>query len=157
MHTSSDLSAQLTAELTAAEALLAKLRAEQECLVQGQVSQLEAIVSHKVRAFEHFKAAHMARMAHLQLSETPENNASAILILKNIASTQPDTAETCLALIQAFESMARINEVNGTLIKTRLNYNKQALNALLRNSQSAQFYGPDGKTRGGPQRMRITV
>lgn len=157
MNTQADLEVLLHTEWETAQFLSEKLDAEQQCLVEGPIGQLESIVSHKVRAFEKFQTAHTARVQAMCLSSSTDTHSSALDVLKKLAETHPNYATMCHALIELFQKMARTNETNGILIKTRQSYNKQALNALLRNSQSAQFYGPDGRTRGNNKGMRFTV
>jgi len=51
-----------------------------------------------------------------------------------------------------------LNNLNGSLIGIRLNYNAKALEALRGGNTTLDLYGPDGQSKSaGPQRINDAV
>lgn len=134
--------AALQAEQHAFREFSATLKAEQKALIADDIAgltSLSALKQKQVEQLNELAAERLERIAALGFSgdragmeQWAQYNGSAAL-------------EAWHALLAVAELAHHANQVNGSLIQSRMQHNKQMLSALLAASSHTSLYGPDGQ------------
>jgi len=138
----------LRAELKALQEFKATLQAEQKALVGGDIATLTALSQSKLEQIDrlnHLATERLDRIASLDFAANRQG--------MNKWAEHMGTAAlgTWRSVLEITSEAHQANQINGTLIQTRLQHNQQALAALLAASNRASLYGPDGQPEGAPQ------
>lgn len=144
-----ELARSLDAELAGFRDFVQALQTEQEALVQGDVDsllELARLKSEKV-VFLSQLAEQRNRFLVVQGANPDHGGMTNWLRQQKTGQTAQHLAETWKQLLEQAEIAQQLNQVNGTMIESRLRHNQQAL-AVLQTAanQSINLYGPDGQT-----------
>jgi flagella synthesis protein FlgN len=144
-----ELARSLETELAGFRDFVQALQTEQEALIQGNVDsliELARLKSEKV-VFLSQLAERRNRFLGAQ-GANPENGGMMNwLHQQKTGQTVQHLAETWKQLLEQAEIARQLNQINGTLIESRLRHNQQALVVLqAAANQSVGLYGPDGQT-----------
>lgn len=144
----SDLAQSLDAELTAFRDFVQVLQTEQEALVQGDIDrliELARLKSEKVVLLSQL-AEQRSRFIAAQGFD-PAHGGMGQWLAQHNSSQTARLSETWKQLLEQAETAKQLNQINGSLIETRLRHNQQALAVLqAAANQSNSLYGPDGQT-----------
>lgn len=124
------------------------LKAEQDALVQGNVEpllELAQIKSEKVVLLSQL-AEGRTRFLDKQ-GCAHEHGGMAKWLQQQQGGVNPKTAELWQQLLALAEEAQQLNQVNGSMIDTRLRNNQQALAILQAAAKQSTLYGPDGQTQ----------
>lgn len=144
-----ELARSLDAELAGFRDFVQALRTEQEALVQGDVDgliELARLKSEKVVLLSQL-AERRNRFIASQGADPRHGGMTNWLQRQKAGQTAPHLAQTWTQLLEQAEIARQLNQVNGTMIESRLRNNQQALAVLqAAANQSLNLYGPDGQT-----------
>lgn len=139
----------LDTELKGFRDFVQALQSEQEALVQGDVDnllELARIKSEKV-VFLTQLAEQRNRFLAAQDANPESGGMTNWLHQQKTSQTTLHIAKTWKQLLEQAEIAQQLNQVNGTLIESRLRHNQQALAVLQKAAnQGVSLYGPDGQT-----------
>jgi len=138
----------LRAELKALQEFKATLQAEQKALVDGDVATLTALSQSKLEQIDHLNHLATERLDRIASLGFAANRQGMNKWAEHMGTT---ALETWRSVLEITSEARKANQINGTLIQTRLQHNQQALAALLAASNRASLYGPDGQPEGAPQ------
>jgi flagellar biosynthesis/type III secretory pathway chaperone len=136
------LIALLRTEARAFEAFASTLQAEQESLVKNDIETLTALAQTKQQQIDRLNQLADQRLQAIAQLGHPRNRAG---MEAWALQAGRDAVEAWQAVLQSAAEVHRINRINGDLIDTHLQRNRQALHAVLRASGHASLYGPDGQ------------
>lgn len=142
----SDLVKNLEAELCAFQDFIQVLQTEQDALVQGNVDpllELARIKSEKVVLLAQL-AESRARFLNDQ-GYSLEHGGMTKWLQRDEGN--PQIAELWQQLLTLAENAQKLNQINGSMIDTRLRNNQQALAILQVAAKQSTLYGPDGQTQ----------
>jgi len=143
-----DFASRLNAEREGLRSLVTLLETEQKILIDGNTEQLLPLSDSKTRAVHDLSLLANERKNVLQSHGVDIKTRGIITWLQSYAPSSLPVWQDILKLV---EQMQNLNRTNGTLIKTKLRHNQQALAVLLNVSQSAQgLYGANGQTQISP-------
>ena len=132
----------LQEELTAVEDFTQVLEQEEAALIDGNLmAVLPGIVERKTELTEKLTAYGKQREAALADMGFPANREG----MNAAIGTDDSLADTWKKLLTQAERARARNVTNGLLIKTRMDYNHQALIALRMAAGAPAIYGPDGR------------
>lgn len=132
----------LQEELNAVEAFTQVLEQEEAALIDGNLmAVLPGIVERKTDLTEKLTVYGKQREAALADMGLPANRDG----MSSAVSTDTSLADTWKQLLTSAERARARNVTNGLLIKTRMDYNHQALIALRLAAGAPAIYGPDGR------------
>lgn len=137
----------LEAELRVFQDFIQVLQTEQDALVQGNVDpllELARIKSEKVVLLSQL-AENRARFLGAQ--GYSQEHGSMTKWLQQRAGVNPQIAELWQQLLTLAENAQQLNQINGSMIDTRLRNNQQALAILQVAANQSALYGPDGQTQ----------
>lgn len=137
----------LTEEVDGFNKFKALLLTEQDALIRGDVAALSEITETKdiyAQKLNELAANRTQLVNSLGFSDTREGMAQWV----NQSSVQ--MVNLWNALLKLAKEIQRMNEVNGKLINTRLQYTQQSLSALLTAVNQANLYGPTGQPNAAP-------
>lgn len=144
-----ELARSLDAELAGFRDFVQALQTEQEALVQGDVDsllELARLKSEKV-VFLSQLAEQRNRFLLAQGSDPDHGGMTNWLRQQKTGQAAQHLAETWKQLLEQAAIAQQLNQVNGTMIESRLRHNQQALTILQSAAnQSINLYGPDGQT-----------
>lgn len=144
----SDLVKNLEAELRAFQDFIQVLQTEQDALVQGNVDpllELARIKSEKVVLLSQL-AESRARFLSAQ-GYSQEQGSLTKWLNQQRDRGNPHIAELWQRLLTLAENAQQLNQINGSMIDTRLRNNQQALAILQVAANQIALYGPDGQTQ----------
>jgi len=144
----SDLVKNLEAEIRTYQAFIQVLQTEQDALVQGEVDpllELAQIKSEKVVLLSQL-ADNRTRFLSAR-GCTQEHGGMAKWLLQQRNGDNPQIAELWQQLLSLAENARQLNQINGSMIDTRLRNNQQALAILQAAAKQSALYGPDGQTQ----------
>lgn len=139
------LLAGLQAETRALQEFKATLQAEQNALIGGDVAALTALSPSKLQQVENLNRLAAERLEHIAALGLSADR-KGMEQWAAAAGTAADAAWR--AMLAAAGAAHQANQMNGTLIQTRLQHNQQALTVLLAAANKANLYGPDGQPQG---------
>jgi flagella synthesis protein FlgN len=144
----SALAKNLEAESRAYQDFIQVLQTEQDALVQGNVDpllELARIKSEKVVLLSQL-AESRARFLSAQGCSQEHGGMTKWLHQQRDEKT-PQIAELWQQLLTLAENAQQLNQINGSMIDTRLRNNQQALAILQVAAKQSALYGPDGQTQ----------
>jgi len=145
----SDLVKNLEAELRAFQDFIQALQTEQDALVQGNVDpllELARIKSEKVVLLSQL-AESRTRFLSAQGYSPQEHGGMTKWLQQQRDGGNPQIAELWQQLLALAENAQQLNQINGSMIDTRLRNNQQALTILQVAANQSALYGPDGQTQ----------
>jgi flagella synthesis protein FlgN len=144
----SDLVKNLEAELRAFQDFVQILQTEQDALVAGNVDsllELARIKSGKVVLLSRL-AESRAHFLSMQ-GYAQELDGMKKWLQKQRGEGNPQASELWQKLLKLAENAKQLNQINGSMIDTRLRNNQQALAILQTAANQCALYGPDGQTQ----------
>ncbi len=142
----SGLSRILIEELALLRDFIAALKSEQDLLVGGEIDSLTPILEEKGRLAAELGQRIARRNQALSSAGMESEKASMAVWLAG----QPAATQAGWEAILSLAKEARLmNEINGNLIKTRMQNNQQALAVLQAASNQVLLYGKDGQQLSG--------
>lgn len=133
------LSELLTEEISCFGQFCLSLRQEREALASNDQNELVHIIHQKQILCDRLVTLEKTRNAHLGLgANTPKATLSHI---------DPALATLWDKLIVIAQEAQQLNQINGTIIQTRVKHNQQALALLKTGSEITSAYTADGQTR----------
>lgn len=135
----------LEAEAKTAEKFVELLKLERDALLNGDLDQLNALVSQKSDAAAELQGYSETKNALLSSRGLGTDRSGVEAWLEAHASNQ-QAKKTWSHLLSLAEEARELNRVNGELINLRIQYNSQALETLLGGSGQPKLYGPDGQS-----------
>lgn len=129
----------LTEEIACFCQFCLSLRQEREALASNDQNELVRIIHQKQILCDRLVAFEKTRNAHLGLgASTPK---------ATLANIDPSLATAWDKLIVLAQEAQQLNQINGTIIETRVKHNQQALALLKMGSSITSAYTADGQTR----------
>lgn len=148
ISSTSQLIANLKAEIENFAAFCDILKTEQEVLNNNEIDQLLSIS--KLKSEKVVLLSQLAEVRNRFLAGQnllPDQNGMEILIkMGKLPDPNGEIPIFWGKLIELAKKAQHLNEVNGIMIETKLGHNQQALSALQSAANQATLYGPDGKT-----------
>lgn len=145
----SEFARSLDAELAVFRDFVQTLQTEQDALIQGDTDrliELARLKSEKVILLSQF-ADRRNRFLAAQGVNAEHGGMVNWLHQQHGSQAAPQLSESWQQLLGQAEIAQQLNQVNGTIIESRLRHNQQALAVLqAAASQSISLYGPDGQT-----------
>jgi len=146
------IAAGLTEEIDGFNKFKALLLTEQEALISGDTTALSEITESK--------DVHAQKLNELAAERTRLINSLGFADSREgIAQWLSQSSEPLVAqwntLLKLAKEIQHLNEVNGKLIQTRLQYTQQTLSALLTAVNQANLYGPTGQPSAAPQSANV--
>ena len=142
----SDLVKNLEAEIRTYQAFIQVLQTEQDALIQGDIDpllELAQIKSEKVVLLSQL-AENRTRFLSTRGCAQEHGGMAKWLLQRN--GDNPQIAELWQQLLSLAEKARQLNQINGSMIDTRLRNNQQALAILQTAAKQSALYGPDGQT-----------
>lgn len=142
-----DLIHNLEAEVRAFQDFIQTLQTEQDALVQGNVDpllELARIKSEKVVLLAQLAESRTRFLSALGYSQEHGGMAR---WLQQRDGGNPQITELWQQLLALAENAQQLNQINGSMIDTRLRNNQQALAILQAAAKQSALYGPDGQTQ----------
>lgn len=136
-------------ELGAVRAFVALLEREQEALVAGDADRVSALAQEKSESLARLDAFALRRTELLSACGLGRGRAAVDAWLGS-APTHGALRRDWDALLEHAARARALNGQNGTLIRSLLAHNHQALGVLLSLSDRGSLYGPDGQARTTP-------
>ncbi len=150
---STDIARCVAAEAAAIEEFVELLEHEQTALTRGETDELAAFSEQKERLAVRLNELSRTRGALLAAQGLTGDRAGMEIWLDKHAGLagQKTIAEGWHTLLSLATKARELNQLNGELIRMRMQYNSEALEILLRRQNSLDLYGPDGlaKTKDG--------
>lgn len=142
----------LADELVCLRQFVDLLKEEQAALIDGKSDMLPLVTERKAALATQLTEGARHREVALGQLGLPPDRSGMDAWLKSEPSGSASRRHWIELLPLAAEAKT-LNELNGKLIGTRLQYNQQALAALMSATELAMTYGPDGHTQaaGGGQ------
>jgi len=144
----SDLIKSLEAELQAFQDFIQILQTEQNALVQGNVDpliELARIKSEKVVLLSQLAKNRTHFLSSQGYSQ--EHGGMTKWLQQMRDERKPQVAELWQRLLTLAENAQQLNQMNGSMIDTRLRNNQQALAVLQAAANQSALYGSDGQTQ----------
>ncbi len=145
--TADGIAADLHEECAAMQHFLALLQDEQECLLRGNADAVSAQIARKSGWLQKLAGLAERRRNFLQSQHCATDRRG----MDNWLAAHPEAATLAgawHALLKLTHQANQANEINGSLIATRLQSNQQALSALAAAARSGNIYGKDGQAVG---------
>ena len=128
------------------------LLSEQNALMQGNTTALSELIDTKessAQKLNQLAADRLKLIKAIGFSDTKDG------IQQWVAQSPENISSLWTSLIKLARDANHVNEVNGKLINTRLQYTQQSLTALLAAVDQANLYGPDGQSNSVPKSGNI--
>ena len=143
----SDLIKNLEAELRAFQDFIQALQTEQDALVQGNVDPLLELARSKSEKVVLLSQLAESRTRFLSAQGySQEQGGMAKWLQQQRDGGNPQIAVLWQQLLALAENAQQLNQINGSMIDTRLRNNQQALAILQVAANQSALYGPDGQT-----------
>ena len=143
---SAALSRDLAQEIAALRAFVAVLRDEQQTLVHGALERLALFAAPKAQCLLDLTQLGECRLALLRAHELPADRTGMQRLLREHAASAPEASAAWQQVLSLTADAYRLNDLNGTLIATRLRGTQQALTALFSAARIPGAYAADGST-----------
>ena len=140
------LSRDLAGEIEALRAFVTLLRDEQQSLIHGALERLAEFAEPKAQCLMELTRRSELRLALLRAHELPADRAGMERLLREHAGGSPQTLAAWRQVLALTADAHRLNDLNGTLIATRLRGTQQALTALFSAARIPGAYAADGST-----------
>lgn len=137
----------LAREQAALDRFIDLLQQEQTALVDANVDDLQRISEDKQKQSEQLNDLARQRMALLQGAGFATDRAG---VQAWLAQQSPAVQDIWQKLLDSAQAAQHLNQTNGTLIQTHLEFNQRALIALMQAANVANVYGEDGQPQAGP-------
>lgn len=137
----------LSQESRLVERFISLLEQEQQLLFENAADRLQELVEAKSVVATDLAASSTARDRALEHMGFAQGRMGMEAWLET-QDGLPARTEWSSLLVMAAEARA-LNELNGQLIRTRMQSNNKALSVLLAAANEAATYGPDGQQRSG--------
>ena len=146
----SDISRCIAAEAAAIEKFVELLEHEQGALTRGETDELAALAEQKEALAVRLNELSRTRNALLATEGIAADRVGMEIWLDKNAN-QKAVAEGWNTVLSLAAKARELNQLNGELIRIRMQFNSEALEILLRRQNSLDLYGPDGlaKTQDG--------
>ncbi|MCX7627716.1 MAG: flagellar protein FlgN [Methylophilaceae bacterium] len=132
----------LDAEITAFEEFTETLKTEQNALIAGDIDTLTRIAPIKQQQIEQLNRIAEQRLQQLSALGFPSNRTG----MEAWAKATGEAALVAWHTVLKVAALAhQTNALNGELLQTRLEHNKQALKAIFAAMGKSSLYGPDGQ------------
>lgn len=144
----SDLVKNLEAEIRTYQAFIQVLQTEQDALVQGDVDpllELAQIKSEKVVLLSQLAEKRTRFLSARGCAQ--EHGGMKKWLQQQRNGDNPQITELWQQLLSLAENAQQLNQINGSMIDTRLRNNQQALAILQTAAKQSALYGPDGQTQ----------
>lgn len=143
----SDLVKNLEAELRVFQDFIQVLQTEQDALVQGNVDPLLELARIKSEKVVLLSQLAESRTRFLSALGYHQEQGGMTKWLQQRDGGNPQIAELWQQLLVLAENAQQLNQINGSMIDTRLRNNQQALAILQVAAKQSTLYGPDGQTQ----------
>ena len=144
----SDFAKTLDAELRAFRDFMQILQNEQETLIQGNIDHLIELARLKSEKIILLSQLAEQRNHFLRSQGCASDHAGMMHWLeRQHGGAMPQIAEIWQQLLDEAKTAHRLNQINGSMIETRLINNQQALAVLKAAANQSGLYGPDGQTQ----------
>lgn len=144
----SDLIENLEAEHRAYQDFVQILQTEQDALVQGNVDSLLELARIKSEKVVLLSRLAESRTRFISAQDCPQEHGDvAKWLQKQGNGKNPQIAELWQQLLTLAGNAQQLNQINGSMIDTRLRNNQQALAILQVAANQSALYGPDGQTQ----------
>ena len=140
------LSRDLAGEIAALRAFVALLRDEQQSLIHGALEGLAAFAEPKAKCLLELTQLGELRQRLLRAHELSPDRAGMERLLREHAHGAPEALAAWQQVLALSADAHRLNDLNGTLIATRLRGTQQALAALFSAARIPGAYAADGST-----------
>lgn len=137
----------LAREQAALDRFIDLLKQEQAALVDANVDVLQHISEDKQKQSDQLNDLARQRIALLQGAGFSTDRAG---VQAWLAQQSPAVRDDWQKLLDTAEAAQHLNQTNGTLIQTHLEFNQRALIALMQAANVANVYGEDGQPQAGP-------
>ncbi|MCB1936745.1 MAG: flagellar protein FlgN [Nitrosomonas sp.] len=139
-----EITAIIENEKNATQSFLEILKKEEEALTQGQVNELDKLVSEKTKLFNQIEAISGRRLQYLLVQGYPSNREGMQRWLID-HSDCVETQKLWHQLIDLAKQVQQINAINGKVIAIQLQYNQRSYLALQSAAGNISLYGPKGQ------------
>lgn len=142
----------LSEELEGFKEFKALLLSEQEALIKGNTSTLTEITEAKdirIQKLNDLTTQRSKLFIALGIAESKDG------FSEWLKQAPEEISALWTSLLKTAKDIQHLNEVNGKLINTRLQYTQQSLTALLNAVNQANLYGPDGQRNAVPQTANV--
>lgn len=136
----------LLQEQAALDRFIDLLQQEQAALVAANVDKLQSLSENKQKLSEQLNSLVQQRVVML---EHDGFHADAAGVQAWLAKQPASVADEWKKLLERAQTAQRLNQTNGKLIQTHMQYNQQALATLMSAANKADVYGADGQPRTG--------
>ena len=142
----STLARTLAGEIEALRTFVAVLREEQQSLIHGALDQLARFAEPKANCLIELTRLGELRLQVLRDQGLPADRAGMERFLGEHANGAPQVLAAWQQVLALTADAHRLNDLNGTLIATRLRGTQQALAALFAAARIPGAYAADGST-----------
>jgi flagella synthesis protein FlgN len=136
----------LHTESEALTAFISLLREEQQVLVRGELERLAAFAESKSICLFELSRLGEQRLQWLRERRLTADRAGMERLLREHAGGSPQARTAWRQLLDLTKTAQQLNDINGTLIGTRLNGTQRALSVLFSAANIAGAYASDGST-----------
>lgn len=143
----SDLVKNLEAEVRVFQDFIQVLQTEQDALVQGNVDPLLELARIKSEKVVLLSKLAESRTRFLGVQGYSQEHGGMAKWLQQLDGRNPQIVELWQQLLALAENAKQLNQINGSMIDTRLRNNQQALTILQAAAKQSALYGPDGQTQ----------
>lgn len=138
------ISRALAGEIEALREFVDVLREEQQSLVRGDLEQLASFAEPKAKCLIELTRLGELRNQVLRAHNLPADRAGMERLANEHAKSAPEILAAWHQILTLTSNAHRLNDLNGTLIATRLRGTQQALNALFTAARIPGAYAADG-------------
>ena len=136
----------LAGEIEALRAFVSLLRDEQQTLIHGALERLASFAEPKAKCLMELAQLSELRLRVLRAHALAADRAGMERLLREHARSAPMALAAWRQVLALTADAHRLNELNGTLIATRLRGTQQALSALFSAARIPGAYAADGST-----------
>jgi flagellar biosynthesis/type III secretory pathway chaperone len=140
------LSGALSAEITALRGFVALLREEQQALIHGTLDRLTSFTEPKAKCMLELTRLAELRLQLLRAGNLPADRSGMERFVREYANSAPQVQAAWQEVLSLTADAHHLNDLNGTLIATRLRGTQQALSALFSAARIPGAYAADGST-----------
>jgi flagellar biosynthesis protein FlgN len=140
------LSRNLARETEALRAFISLLRNEQQSLIHGALERLAEFAEPKAQCLMELAQLGELRLQLLRAHQQSADRAGMERLLREHAQSAPRAPAAWQQVLALTADAHRLNDLNGTLIATRLRGTQQALAALFAAARIPGAYAADGST-----------
>ncbi|MCB1986001.1 MAG: flagellar protein FlgN [Burkholderiales bacterium] len=125
------------------QAFVEVLKKEEDALIHGRIDDLDMLASDKARLAEKLEFQAKQRMQYLSfLGYSPDKNGMTLWLSKQ---SNPELQAIWNDLTELVKLAQQINQTNGKVISTQLQYNQRAYMALQSAAGNISLYGSKGQ------------